>query len=247
MALARTRDSRFLTEVQLIKGNEHNYVLGFYYRIMGRYEEAIKRFERAIDDGRWEENSKREIVLIHNIQENFSEALSLARESYRKYPSNAITVQAYFEVLLNMPRDSANLTELRATMETIKKISGEKAEEVRRCMEVRYKFNIEHATDEAVAAANEAITRFEKSPYPVLAKLEIGLATRNIHIIESALQLLKERGFSDENARVQIKKAQLILLAIRGFKEQALSKLDSELGFLHPMAKERLRQRILGA
>jgi len=245
MSLARTRDSRFLSEVQSIRGNEHNYVLGFYYRIMGRYDEAIKRFEKAIDEGRWEENSKREIVLIHNIQENFAEALALARESYRKYPSNAITVQAYFEVLLNLPRDQATLTELRATMETIRKISGEKAEEVRRCMDVRYKFNIEHSIDEAIAAADEAIRRFEKSPYPVLAKLEIGLSTRNVNIVESALRLLKERGLSDENARVQVKKAQLLLLAIQGSKDLALSQLDSELGFLHSMAKERLRQRIL--
>ncbi|MHB9401407.1 TIR domain-containing protein [Mesorhizobium sp. RSR380A] len=80
MALARTRDSRFLAEVQHVKGTEHNYILGFYYRVMGRYDEAIARFERAISDGRWEENAKREIVLIYNIQEQYKEAYALAKE-----------------------------------------------------------------------------------------------------------------------------------------------------------------------
>lgn len=52
MSLARTRNNRFLTEVQLIRGEEHNYVLGFYYRVTGRYSEALVRFNKAIADGR---------------------------------------------------------------------------------------------------------------------------------------------------------------------------------------------------
>ncbi len=247
MSLARTRDTRFLAEVQNVKGSEHNYILGFYYRIMGRYEEAIPRFERAIADGRWEENSKREIVLIHNIQEDYQAAYSLAKESYNKYPGNAITIQAYFEVLLNLPHDDGNILEIKAVLQTIKRIKGDKAEEVRLCMEARYEYHILRSVQNAIDKADTAIELFPQSPYPVIAKIEIGMAKKDISIIESALQSLKKLDQSDQQVRGPVKKAEIFALALTGQKDLALSKLDSELHFLHPLAKERLRKRILAA
>ncbi|MBZ9806915.1 toll/interleukin-1 receptor domain-containing protein [Mesorhizobium sp. ESP-6-2] len=247
MALARTRDNRFLAEVQHVKGTEHNYILGFYYRVMGRYDEAIPRLQKAIADGRWEENAKREIVLIHNIQEDYKEAYDLAKESYTDYPGNAITVQAYFEVLLNMPHDEGNVLEIKAALETIKKVKGEKAEEVRLCMEARYDFHILHSVQTAVSKADTAIGRFPRSPYPVLAKLEIGVSKRDIQVINSALESLRNFDQSDQQVRVPVKKAEIFVLALTGQKDVALSKVDSELRFMHPSAKERLRKRILSA
>jgi tetratricopeptide (TPR) repeat protein len=247
MSLARTRDSRFLAEVQHVRGHEHNYILGFYYRIMGRYDDAIPRLEKAISDGRWEENSKREIVLIHNIRENYKDAYELAQESYRKYPGNAITIQAYFEVLLNMPRDEGKIVEMKAALATIKKISGSKAEEVGLCMEARYEFHIDHSPQTALEKLEEAAARFPRSPYPIIARLEIGMAKKDLAIIESALRALKKMDHSEQQVRVQVRKAEMFVLALTGKKDIALSKLDSELRFLHPSAKERLRNRILTA
>ena len=42
-SLARMKDDRFKKEVQSIKGAEHNFLFGFYYRHVGRDEEAADR------------------------------------------------------------------------------------------------------------------------------------------------------------------------------------------------------------
>ncbi len=246
MALARSRDARFLTEVQRIKGEEHNYVLGFYYRVMGRYEDALERFGKAIADGRWEENSKREIVLIHNIMENYDEARELAKESYIKYPWNAVTIQAYFEVLLNLPRTASTIAEIQSTIEAVGKVSGDKAEEVGICMKGRYAFHIEGRPDKALAILDQGISRFHQSPYPLLAKLEIGVSMRNIRLIDETLAELKASNFRDGGpGKVQVVKAEIMSLALSNQKGKALAKIDSELGFIFPAARERFRQRIL--
>jgi tetratricopeptide (TPR) repeat protein len=246
MALARTRDNRFLSEVQSIRGEEHNYVLGFYYRMVGRYDEALNRLSRAISDGRWEENAKREIVLIYNITENYTEAFSLARESYRKYPSNAITVQAYFEVLLNVPRSEEILAELKSTLETIGKLTSEKAEEIGICMRARHVFTVEQDSSRAFSILDEGISRFPKSPYPLLAKLEFGMSLKRLDLLDSTLKLFKQRGFSADQGKVQTVKADIMRTALAGEKGKALSRIDSELGFVFPAARDRFRGRILG-
>lgn len=245
MALARRRHPRFLGEAMKIKGTEHNYIMGFYYRITGRYLEAIERFEKAIADKRWEENSKREIVLIHNITENYAAALELARSSYLDYHWNAITIQAYFEVLLNLPRDQANKIELASTLQTIKKLSGPKADEVRLGMEARYLYHVEKNIEDAFLKIDEAIGRFPQSPYPLLAKLEIALAMKNIPTVRSTLERLEDGKFTDQHVEVRIKRARILLAAFQGNQDVALSRVDIELGFLHPTARERLKTRIL--
>jgi hypothetical protein len=247
MALARRRSLRFLGEVMNVKGAEHNYIMGFYYRISGRYTEAIERFEKAIEDKRWAENAKREIVLIYNITENYAAALELARQSYSEYHWNAITIQAYFEVLLNLPRDESNKVELASTLQTIRKLSGPKADEVRLGMEAKYQYHVEKNSDEALRKVEEAIERFSRSPYPLLAKLEIALAMKNVDMVSMTIKRLEDGKYSDQHVEVRVKRGRILLNAYQGKKDVALSQVDSELGFIHPTARERLRARILSS
>ncbi|MHB9401408.1 hypothetical protein ACYG9Z_14330 [Mesorhizobium sp. RSR380A] len=132
-------------------------------------------------------------------------------------------------------------------METIKKVKGDKAYEIRICMDARFDFHILHLTGSAIAKADTAIARFPRSPYPVLAKLEIGVAKKDIKIINSAIESLQDFDQSDQQVRVPLRKAEIYVLALTGQKDVALSKVDSELRFLHPLAKERFRKRILSA
>ena len=49
LSLAKKKDSRMLKEVQNIRGDEHTFLLGFYYRLSGRYQEALEKFNKIVE------------------------------------------------------------------------------------------------------------------------------------------------------------------------------------------------------
>ncbi len=249
MALARRRDHRFLQEVHKIKGKEHEYVLGFYYRISGRYDDAIPRFLSATKEKRWEENSKRELVLIYNITEDYDAAFNLAKESYNAYPSNPISVLAYFEVLLNKYKNGSGgeknlIDEMKLALLSISRISSEKGKEVESGMKARYEYYIRNDEGHALDIVNDAVHQFPNSPYPLLVKMEIGVAMLSYDIIDEALTEFLDRNFDDKQGATQRIKANLFKLALSGQKDKAISSVDKELRYINPVARERFKQKL---
>ena len=244
MSLARRDSNRFLPEVNKIRGVDHNYILGFYYRRRGRYKDAIERLELATKERKWEENSKRELVLIYNIMEDYDKAFSLARDSYRGNPTNPINVQAYFEVLLNVPRTADTINELLSTLEGIQRVSSEKAQEVSFCMRGKYTYWVERNVEMAFQILDEGKSLFPQSPYPVLAKLEIAVDIRSLKDIHAAIGQIRDGEHGDQQARVMITRAEIIAMALSGMKGKALARIETDLPFLFPAAKDKLRAKI---
>lgn len=180
--------------------------------------------------------------------ENYDEAHELAKESYQKYPWNAVTIQAYFEVLLNLPRTQANIAEYQSTIEAVDRLTGEKAEEVSVCMHGRYSFHIDADQPKALTILDEGIAKFDRSPYPILAKMEIGIVTRDKALIDEALAQLGQRGHSEGGpGKVQVIKGEIMSVALGGEKGKALARIDRDLGFIFEPARERFRQRVIDA
>lgn len=71
LSLARLNDPRFLTEVQKIHGAEHNFLLGFYYRLKGRNKEALEKLKLALDERPEFPRAKRELVQVYLNIEDF--------------------------------------------------------------------------------------------------------------------------------------------------------------------------------
>lgn len=244
MSLARKRSNRFMAEVQKVKGVDHNYILGFFYRRIGRYDLALERLERAVEEQRWQENAKREIVLIYNIMEDYEKAFAMARDSYRSSPTNAINVQAYFEVLINVPRTATVLTEMSATLESVSKINTEKGLEVSCCMNGQYAFHVERDVRKAFSILDEGVDRFPSSPYPLLAKLEVAVSIKSLNDINWCLSRLRNSDAAGYQAKVQIAKAEIIAMALSGQKGKAIAQINSDLDFIFPAARDRFRDRV---
>lgn len=64
-ALARRRDKRLLEEVQKIDGPDHNFLLGFYYRLVGRHEEAIFQFKTTLEKANYYYRANRELIQVY--------------------------------------------------------------------------------------------------------------------------------------------------------------------------------------
>jgi hypothetical protein len=249
MSLARRRDVRFMSEVQKIKGKEHDYVLGFYYRKSARYGEALERFTSAMEEKRWEENSKRELVLIYNITEDYDKAFNLAKESFYAFPSNPISVLAYFEVLLNQYKNSTGdesylISEMNAALGAIKRIASEKGQEVEACMKARYEYYVKDNEAGALGIINDAVQQFARSPYPLLIKMELGISMRSSDLIDEALTAFDAKGFDDKQGATERKKAELFRMALGGESVRAVGLAERDLRYLNPVARERFKQRL---
>ena len=96
MALAKRRDKRMLKEVQNISGADHEFLLGFYYRMTGNFERALDKLENSLKLRRNFSKAKREKVQVLINLEKFEEALSVAKENYENDRSNPYHIHAYF-------------------------------------------------------------------------------------------------------------------------------------------------------
>jgi hypothetical protein len=63
-ALARKRDRRILEEVQKIDGPDHSFLLGFYYRLIGRHADAIQRLQQTLEIAPYYYRANRELIQV---------------------------------------------------------------------------------------------------------------------------------------------------------------------------------------
>ncbi|MBV2240595.1 hypothetical protein KQR57_04090 [Bacillus inaquosorum] len=73
--LARLKNPRFLEEVQQINGADHNFLLGFYYRLTGNDIKAIERLNKALEERPNFARAKRELVVAYNNIEEYQKPI----------------------------------------------------------------------------------------------------------------------------------------------------------------------------
>lgn len=100
LALARTRESRLLNEIQKIQGPDHNFILAFYYRLNKNYDKALEKLLILRKDYPDFKNVKRELVQIYLNTDDFESAYELARENYNEDKNNPYYIQSYLNCIL---------------------------------------------------------------------------------------------------------------------------------------------------
>ncbi len=244
-SLARMHNVRFTSEVQKIKGPEHDFLFGFYYRLKGRYDDAIERYKSAMKEQRTEQRARREYVFVLTTVEAYEDALSLARENYERYPSNPFLVQAYFNCLLHTSIDPNCAEKLQDVLDSLKNIRGARANEMLDTLTARYEFQFGNK-ELSFQMINAAIEIHTNVVYPILTKLDMAIHDMQHDTISSCVRRL-ESGRISAGHKVAILKAKVILTAIEGDKPRALRMIDKDLGHLNEKAREKLQLRVHAA
>jgi len=125
LSLARKRDSRLLKEVQSIKGPEHNFLLGFYYRLQGRAKDAIEKLEECINHQLVSSRAKRELVQVLLSIEEYQAAHILAESNYKENRYNPFHIQAYFNVIINSKESDEHSVILQRLIKELRSIGSE--------------------------------------------------------------------------------------------------------------------------
>lgn len=230
LSLARLRDKRILAEVQKIQGPDHNFLLGFYYRLIGRNEDAIQRFTLLLEEFPNFPRAKRELVLIYLNIEQYEEAYVLAKENYYADKNNVYNLQSYIRCLIKLPMVQDRF-EIEKLLEDLKSSNHEKADEMYRSTKSQYIAFIEKNNHKALQMINDAIAIYPLKIYPYLSKLDLLRRSNNFLEMKSTLTEIEQRFEKDTDIfkKLPYLACKCIYLASVGDKDKAMNLLNREI------------------
>lgn len=244
LALARNRNQRMLTEVQRIRSPEHQFLLGFYYRLQGRYADALLRLLPIKDEPHVDARAKREIVQIYVQVEEFDKALEYAKNNYLENKGNQFHTQAYFNCLINSestPETQRMLTELISNLRTI---NSDQSNEMADIADAIFKSKINKNKTGACDLIGDCILKHPNNHYPILTLCDIGIYWKDKEILQRGIRLLKALPEEKQRSIRTINKYEALLLALQGKKSEALLLINKDLDRYPIESKEKIIKRI---
>jgi len=229
MSLAKSRDSRFHEELMKISGPEHNYILGYYYRINGKNKEAEIKLLEAIKQRSHFPRAKTELVHVYLNSENYEKAYIIAKENYNESSNNIYNLASYFRACLrtlNYDKD-----ELKRILEKLSKYgSAISIEMYYNCLS-QYLAFVEHDFTQALDAITKGISLCEKDVYLRLTEVEIYIKSNNAHLARESLAKMSKDSYINSylNNTLKIKEAQI--LSLENNCSEAISIIDSLINF----------------
>lgn len=194
-SLARMKDDRFKVEVQHIKGAEHNFLFGFYYRHVGRDEEAAERLIKALDERPKFSRAKRELVTVYNNMDEYDKAYELSRENYEENRTNEYHIQSYFQSLLstkNIVKSNHEKKEImNQLLKDISKIESQKAKNMFLIMFSKYYLFMEEDIDKAIEYVEQANIESPDNLYVLLCQFDVYEKANYLEKLEQVLDAIK--------------------------------------------------------
>jgi len=246
LALAKNKDKRVLSEVQKLNGDQHNFILGYYYRIVGRYEDAIEKLKLVVKSKYIQSRAKREMVHIYIQTEGYSKALEFAKNNYIDNKNNIFHIQLYFTCLFHSDKYSKHKDEIKRIAQELEEKSLESNSDMGKRAQALYLAKYENNENKSLNIINDTIATYSNSQYPILTKFDIAFIFKNISAMEEAIESLEnfkgmpisKRTYLKQKAyliairdRDSVKAKQLINDELKNYPEEAknliFEKLDS--------------------
>lgn len=247
-SLARTRNPRFLDEVQKIKGHEHNFLMGFYYRINGNTIGALDRLKTALEQKPNFSRAKRELVIVYLNIEDFDTAYELAKQNYENDTNNPYHIQAFFQCLSNtnetelLPYEE-KVQKLQELLGNLKKIKSEKADVMYMEMQAEFMAVFEGDPESAIPVLDRAIDKYHDNLYPLFSKFRITQRLDLREEMRSTIEEIEKRVTKRSKFHNLFLKNKAIYLATIGDAVQAFS-MVAQLRNYPENAKNRVLQKL---
>jgi len=244
LSLARKKADRFLTEVQKISGPDHKFLLGFYYRLTGRYSESIVKLEAALGENPNHNRARRELVQVYIFLNEYQTALELAKRNYEEYKTNPFHIQAYFNCLLRTSRPFENSPLLLQLISNLEKVQTDLAIEMSLRAHAEYLAFNKNDENAAIEKINEAIGTHTSEDYALFSKFEICERFSNLPGMESVILELESRIDSSSYFYSHLKRNKCICYAYTKGKDYAIKYIAKELRNFPATSKEKLLTKI---
>ncbi len=124
-SLVKTRNKEFEAEVEFFAEEkrwvEYYFLKGFWFRYTGKYLDAEKYLNNALDHNSHHLASKRELVIVYLSTQDYEAALELAKSNYKRSRDNLFHIQAYMECLLEQKQlDQSQEKDIDEMLSTLK-------------------------------------------------------------------------------------------------------------------------------
>ncbi|MCM3634261.1 toll/interleukin-1 receptor domain-containing protein [Paenibacillus camelliae] len=173
LSLARLRNKRFLEEVQNINGAEHNFLLGYYYRLVNNNERALEELQRSLGVRQNFSRAKRELVQVYIQLEEYEKAKQLAKEHYENDKTNPYHIQAYFTCIIKSDRHYSNKVIVEELLENLVKVKSTVAKEMLLRCQALFKAYYNNDRITALFLIEKAISEYPNLTYAIYNKFEI--------------------------------------------------------------------------
>ncbi|WP_136487065.1 toll/interleukin-1 receptor domain-containing protein [Vibrio sp. H11] len=201
LALAKTKNDRFMTEVQLIKGDEHSFLLGFFYRLQGRFDEALTRFNLIKDKRYVNARAKREIVQVYVQLGEYEKALKYAKENYEKERGNQFHTQAYFNSLINSDDAIHHERKLKELIDNLRSINSEQSIEMADIADALFHAKIKQNKTRSLDLIKDCVARYPDNHYPLLGYCDIALIFSDKIEFKTAIEKIQNLNDSQLSSR----------------------------------------------
>lgn len=188
LALARQRDPRCTKEAHAFSGSQLNFLLGFYYRLKGRYSEAINKLQEALNERSEFARARRELVLVYQYIGEFQLAHVLAKQNYENDKSNPYHIQAYLNCLLKDHEEKEKNSKLiKFLLVALENIPSDTSHEMYLTAMAEFLAFHLNRQESAIDIVLEAKQLYPYKIYPVLMHFDICLKFNDIDGLERVL------------------------------------------------------------
>jgi hypothetical protein len=241
LALARLRNKRCLKEAHAFEGADLNFILGFYFRLMGRYSDAIDKLSLVLKDKPDFQRAKRELVLVFQFIGEYKMAMELARQNYENGKLNPFHIQAYLDSLLkDIENKEKNQKIILALLDGLKQNGLDRAREMYLTANAEYLAFHENQEQPSFNLVDDAKAQFPKIIYPILTEFDISVKFNNVEKMTKSLsdieRIVKENSYF-HNAFMRRK---CIFIAKTESSEKAIEMMEKHMQNYTDQAKEKL-------
>lgn len=229
MALAKRRDRRMLAEVQNISGADHEFLLGFYYRMTGNYEKALEKLEHALEMRKNFSKAKREKVQVLINLERFEDALSVAKENYENDRSNPYHIHAYFLCLIKSDELDSYKVILQELIENLDKTTSDFGVELQGRCRALYEAYVNRDSEMAFAIIDKTIEESTAPIYALQDKFDICEKLHELEEMEKVIKEISNLNMGDSYGKERALYREKLLYAAYRKDDTELNKLKNEI------------------
>lgn len=233
---------RFNEEVHNIDGPDHDFLYGFYYRQIGKYDKALERLNSSLVKRSNFSKAKREKVQVLIAMQDFPSALELAKLNYENYKNNPYHIQAYFTCLIKSDEPNKNKI-LQELIESMKLIKNKVSEEMTPRLQAQYFAFIENDYDSAIESIDEAIYINPDIQYATFIKFDIAEKFGDIEMMKSIISRFENSDLKSKYYNNYIYMNSLLISKIKN-ADEAKSYFCKNISNYTELAKERFLNRL---
>jgi len=192
LALAKLKHARFKDEVMNIGGADHDFLFGFYYRQIGKFDKALERMNKSLRIRPNYSKAKREKVQAYIGMQDYESALEQSRINYENYRDNPYHIQAYFTCLIKSDVEKSKKEILMSLIQDLEMIGSKVAVEMTLRCKAQYEAFCKSNYDDAINLIEQAIKSNKNINYARLVKFDIAERFDKFEEMENIIEFFKQ-------------------------------------------------------